>query len=248
MSDSADIKRQYRRFADVECRGYSEVYYQLALAVSEDDDVVAFIAGMPVTQPNLFFASIQLLTGPDGMSRTGSDVRAFLKERGREVGDVMRARRTQTNEVARCAVLLPALPPGSLALLEVGASAGPCLLLDRFLLRIRFDAHRRRVLARACAVHGRGARAASCCGSARRVATRPRCPSDRRARRSCDPVCYWRACGRITMSAGDGSKVRSTWRGPVLPWPVLTTWSMTFPRCWLRRRTMPSSSSSTLPC
>jgi hypothetical protein len=132
MIDPAEIKRQYRRFADVECRGYSEVYYHLALAVSEDDDVVAFIAEMPVTQPNLFFASIQLLTGPDDMPRTGSDVRAFLTERGREVGDVMRARRTQTNEVGRCAVLLPALPPGPLALLEVGASAGLCLLLDRF--------------------------------------------------------------------------------------------------------------------
>jgi hypothetical protein len=30
MSDPADIKRQYRRFADVECKGYSEVYYRLA--------------------------------------------------------------------------------------------------------------------------------------------------------------------------------------------------------------------------
>src|SRR5262245_9581969 len=44
----------------------------------------------------------------------------------------MATRRTQTNEVGRCSILLPALPPGPLALVEVGASAGLCLLLDRF--------------------------------------------------------------------------------------------------------------------
>ena len=132
MNDPTGIKRRYRQFADMECKGYSDVYYGLALAVSEDDEVVGFIAGMPVVQPNLFLASVQLLTGPDGMPRTGSELRAFLKRRGGEVGDVMRSRRTQTNEVGRCAVLFPALPSGPLALVEVGASAGLCLLLDQF--------------------------------------------------------------------------------------------------------------------
>lgn len=132
MNDPGDIKRRYRQFADRECKGYSDVYYGLALAVSEDDDVVSFIAGMPVVQPNLFLASIQLLTGPGRMPETGAELRAFLKRRGREVADVMRSRRTQTNEVGRCAVLLPALPSGPLALVEVGASAGLCLLLDQF--------------------------------------------------------------------------------------------------------------------
>lgn len=47
---------------------------------------------------------------------------------------VVTARSTQTNEVGRCAALLPVLAdlPGPLALLEVGASAGLCLLLDRY--------------------------------------------------------------------------------------------------------------------
>jgi hypothetical protein len=127
-----DIGQRYRRFADVECKGYSEIYDRLARDVSEDDDVLGFIAGMPVVQPNLFFASVQRLTGPDRMPRTGLELRAFLERRGREVGDLMRSRRTQTNEVGRCAVLLPALPSGPLALVEVGASAGLCLLLDQF--------------------------------------------------------------------------------------------------------------------
>ena len=54
MNDPTCIKRRYRQFADVECKGYSDVYYGLALAVSEDDEVVGFIAEMPVVQPNLF--------------------------------------------------------------------------------------------------------------------------------------------------------------------------------------------------
>jgi len=132
MGDPAGIKRQYRQFAGTECKGYSDLYYRLAISVSEDDEMAGFIADMPETQPNLFLASIQLLTGPAGMPATGSELRAFVKRRGSDVRAAMRARRTQTNEVGRCAVLLPALPPGPLAPVEVGASAGLCLLFERY--------------------------------------------------------------------------------------------------------------------
>src|SRR5262245_2819101 len=93
--DPADIKRRYRRFAELECRGYSDLYDALACAASEDDDVVDFIARMPEPQPNLFFASIHLLTGSEEMPKTGSALRAFVKGRGDEIGDVMRSHRTQ---------------------------------------------------------------------------------------------------------------------------------------------------------
>src|SRR5262245_61620380 len=132
MGDSTSIQRRYREFAETECRGYSDLYYRLALSVSEDAEVAVFIASMEETQPNLFLASIQLLTSPERMPGPGAALRALVRRHGDEVRAVMRARRTQTNEVGRCAVLLPALPPGPLALVEVGASAGLCLLFERY--------------------------------------------------------------------------------------------------------------------
>src|SRR5215831_12848443 len=132
MGDPTEIQRRYRKFADDECKGYSDLYYGLALSVSVDDAVATFLAEIDEPQPNLFLASIQLLTGPTAMPGTGSELRAFVERRGDEVRAVMRSRRTQTNEVGRCAVLLPALPPGPLALVEVGASAGLCLLFERY--------------------------------------------------------------------------------------------------------------------
>src|SRR6201999_4531420 len=62
------------------------------------------------------------------------EFRTLLSERRDEVEALLLARRTQTNEPARCATLLPLLAqlPQPLALLEVGASAGLCLLPDKY--------------------------------------------------------------------------------------------------------------------
>jgi hypothetical protein len=130
--DIDQVRQSYRRFADHECRGYSDLYFTLAHTVADDEELVAFLAPLPVIQPNLFLASIQYLTGPERMPKSAGELRAFVRARGAEIAEWMRSRRTQANEVGRCAVLLPALPPGPLAILEVGASAGLCLLLDEF--------------------------------------------------------------------------------------------------------------------
>ena len=87
---------------------------------------------MPDQQPNLFFASVQYLTGPEEMPMSRSELSSFVGEHEVEVAQLMRSRRTQTNEVGRCAVLLPAMPAGPLALVEVGASAGLCLMPDKY--------------------------------------------------------------------------------------------------------------------
>jgi Uncharacterized protein conserved in bacteria (DUF2332) len=56
MFDAGRIKTTYRRFAETECKGYSDIYYRLALAVSEDDEVIGFIVQLPVIQPPMVSA------------------------------------------------------------------------------------------------------------------------------------------------------------------------------------------------
>jgi hypothetical protein len=132
MEDVERVRSRYRRFAEDECKGYSEHYYQLSHEIANDNWLLSFIAGMPVTQPNLFLAALQFLVGPDEMPRHSEQTRSLVNSRREEVTRLMRSRRTQTNEPGRCATILPALPKGPLALVEVGASAGLCLLLDEY--------------------------------------------------------------------------------------------------------------------
>jgi uncharacterized protein DUF2332 len=122
----------YRRFAD-EARGRSELYVELALGVAADPELLALLAPLPPIkqQPNLLLGAVRLLCGtqPDY-----GRFRACALEHRERVLEIIMARRTQTNEPARCATLLPLLGrlPPPLALLEVGASAGLCLLPDRY--------------------------------------------------------------------------------------------------------------------
>ena len=132
MTDLEAVRQRYRAFAEAECRGYSDLYDRLSTGVADSDELVRFIAARPVTQPNLFFAAVQYRCGPANMPATPSELAGFVRAHARDIARLMERRRTQTNEVGRCAILLPALPPGPLALLEVGASAGLCLLLNRF--------------------------------------------------------------------------------------------------------------------
>jgi hypothetical protein len=122
----------YRAFSR-EASGRSAAYESLAAAVAGDELILGFLAGLPAPkrQPNLLFAAARYVLGvpPD----LGT-LRALVRDREPELAAVMLARRTQTNEPARCATLLPALAalPGPLALIEVGASAGLTLLFDRY--------------------------------------------------------------------------------------------------------------------
>lgn len=127
-----ELAETYRRFAERECKDYSPAYYHLSVEVAEDPEVLGFVAQQPVTQPNLLFASVQYLSGPERMPLSSAALRVFLKREGDTVAALIRIRRTQTNEVGPCAALLPAMSGGPIALVEVGASAGLCLLLDKY--------------------------------------------------------------------------------------------------------------------
>lgn len=130
--DIEAVRELYLRFADVEVQNYSPLLNRLSRFVANDELLLRFIGSMPDTQPNLFFASIQYVSGPGNVPTTASQLREFVWEHQAQLTELVRSRRTQTNEVGRCAVLLPALPAGPIALVEVGASAGLCLLLDLY--------------------------------------------------------------------------------------------------------------------
>jgi hypothetical protein len=133
VADEAETAAEYRLFARAEARGASPLYEQFANGVAEDPDLLGMLAALPPErrQPNLLLAAARLVTG----TATGfAAFREAVLTRRDAVVDVMLTRRTQTNEVGRCTALYQVLArlPQPLALLEVGASAGLCLLPDRY--------------------------------------------------------------------------------------------------------------------
>src|SRR5215469_1241507 len=127
------LSRIYADFADQEAATRSPLYAEICRGVAGDMALLVKLADLPPEkqQPNLLLAAVKYLFG------TARDWPQF-RERAAAHWDavlvVIMARRTQTNEPARCATLLPllALLPQPMALLEVGASAGLCLLPDKY--------------------------------------------------------------------------------------------------------------------
>ena len=134
VAATAAIYDQYARhwFA-----GHSPIYAAWAGRVSADRELAALVSTLPPAkrQPNLVFAASRFLGCPDQNADALAD---FLHGSWPEVAEVVLSRRTQTNEPRRCATLLPALglvaaaDERPLALIEVGPSAGLCLLPDLY--------------------------------------------------------------------------------------------------------------------
>lgn len=128
-----DLRAWYAGFADREAAGRSPLYAELARGVANDEELLRMLCGLPAPkrQPNLLLAAVRHVCGlADGWPQ----FRAWYFAHHDEITAVMMARRTQTNEPARCATLLPLLAqlPQPLALVEVGAAAGLCLLVDYY--------------------------------------------------------------------------------------------------------------------
>src|SRR5699024_6435818 len=121
----------YRRWSETEARGNSPCYERLTLAIAESPAAIDFLSLLPrgKRQPNLLLAALRWFGAP---VEDPPATLAFLTEHAGAIRTLMLNRATQTNEAARCAVLLPglALLPEPLVILELGASAGLCLLLD----------------------------------------------------------------------------------------------------------------------
>lgn len=108
-------------------------YERLSKAVGRDERVLALMRALPRErrQSNLLFAVVKFHGGPLEDATAFCD---FVADHWAAIEHDMRTRLPQTNEIGRCAVLLPLLAslPQPLALLEVGASAGLCLYPDRY--------------------------------------------------------------------------------------------------------------------
>ena len=136
LDPDAPTAERYRAFAEVDARGMSATYDEWAIGVADDPATIALIDELPPAkrQPNLVFSAARFQGAPTGPYAL---FREWLAAHWLEVRAIALSHATQTNEAARCALLLPALASieGPLALLEVGASAGLCLYPDRYSYR-----------------------------------------------------------------------------------------------------------------
>lgn len=155
----ASLRSRFLRFAR-EARGRSPLYEKLSLAIAEDDEIVSLLATAAERQrrPNLLFAAVHdlLLDGADHElatyypsvsggrepdARTFSVFRSFLQHFNSEIVRRLETHATQTNEPGRCAALRAGLgrvgthADRPVALIELGASAGLLLHLDRYRYR-----------------------------------------------------------------------------------------------------------------
>jgi hypothetical protein len=146
----------YRHLAAAELAGYCDLYARIAAAAADDRELLTVahaLAPAPKVVPVLLFAAVHdlLLREPGHelaeIYRTGvgdpwPPFRSLVLTRTADLAETMAARSIQTNEVGRCVPLAAALTAvhratgRPLALVEVGASAGLNLLLDRYAHRL----------------------------------------------------------------------------------------------------------------
>ena len=164
---SPDLPDQFRLFARGAARDGAVTYDAICRAVADDPQILALLDEAPLAQrrPNLLLAAVHFLllggaahplaahydtvrlldgipTAADGGPRNdvATDFVDFCRTHHAALLALITVRRTQTNEVGRCAALLPALaaigaryPDGRpLSLLDLGTSAGLNLLFDSY--------------------------------------------------------------------------------------------------------------------
>ena len=158
MNDIEDLSRRFRRFAELECRGSSPLYERLSNSIAGDAELLEMATHCNPSQPtpNLFLAAAHLVLldnpdhplsayyasvveSPEDREHAYPHFRSLCLEHRDLIVETISTRRVQTNEVGRCALLLPAFAIATerstareAAFVEVGASAGLNLLWDHF--------------------------------------------------------------------------------------------------------------------
>ncbi|MFF0430290.1 DUF2332 domain-containing protein [Streptomyces sp. NPDC004520] len=157
MTDHTQLAATFRRFADQQAEGLSPLYATLSRTVARTPALLDLAArtrpGQPA--PNMLLAAIHHLlrrgvnhplalyfTGHEDLpeDRAADLLTDFCHRHAEQIQRIISARSVQTNEVGRCAVLLPAfaalqqqLDDGRpIRIVDVGASAGLTLLWDRY--------------------------------------------------------------------------------------------------------------------
>lgn len=165
MNNQADsiekTAQRFRRIAKNQFQGYSPLYERLSLSIADDPEVLRLVSDgkhRTAILPFLLLGSVQYLllkeadhplasyfpsvVGYDRELTPGDPYpafRDFVLERGGEIERLVATRTVQTNEVQRCACLLPVFGliykeaiKRPLALIEIGSSAGLHLLWDKY--------------------------------------------------------------------------------------------------------------------
>ena len=162
-ADAAGCAALFAEFART-AKPRAPLYHRLATGIAADPVLAGLLLSAPPMQrqPVLLFACVHdlLLAGrPDvGLARYYPDLaaqpddgdpmpafRAFVATQADELAELLVTRSTQTNEIGRCALLVPAFgivaaEVGPLAHVDVGASAGLNLMLDRYQYGTRREA------------------------------------------------------------------------------------------------------------
>jgi hypothetical protein len=156
----AEIRRQFQ-IAAATMQARAPLYSRLATGAVEDPMISRLLLSAPPGQrlPVLLFACVHwvLINEPDHDLRRyypnlvdeparddpSPAFRQFCLDHEARLRELLQSRTTQTNEVGRCAILMPPLAlveretDGPIALLDIGTSAGLTLGLDRY--QYRYD-------------------------------------------------------------------------------------------------------------
>lgn len=128
-----ELADRYLGFARREAHGVSPTYESYTTSAAESNDLLNRLLDLPTgkQQPNLLLAATRHAVG---LPEADADFAQHVLDSWDEIRPIILSRSTQTNEPGRCACLLPALAQFEepLAIIEVGAAAGLCLIPDRY--------------------------------------------------------------------------------------------------------------------
>ena len=132
-ASARELADRYLNFARREAHGASPTYESYAMSAAESSALIDRLLDLPggKQQPNLLLAATRHAAG---LPEVNTDFAQHVLDAWDTIRPIILSRSTQTNEPGRCACILPALAQFEepLAIIEVGAAAGLCLIPDRY--------------------------------------------------------------------------------------------------------------------